>query len=154
MNPNDQRKLEQFVSEAVHGLPSRRAPSSLESRVQAEIARRAAQPWWRKSFLNWPLGARAVFVVVCGLVVRFALLAISTASKAPAAAQVKTSFESELVWLRAARALGESLAHSLEAIVGGVPSLWLYGGAAVLVALYVALFGLGAAAYRTLYASR
>ena len=154
MNSNDHRQLEQFVSEAVRGLPSRRAPSSLEMRVQDEIARRAALPWWRKSFLNWPLGARAVFVVVCGLVVRFILMAIASPSTVSATEHVKTTFASELIWVRAARAVMESLVHSVDAIVSVIPPLWLYGGAAIVIALYVALFGLGAAAYRTLYASR
>jgi hypothetical protein len=37
--------------------------------------------------------------------------------------------------------------------LGSIPPLWLYGGAATIVALYLALFGLGAATYRTLTAS-
>ena len=36
----------------------------------------------------------------------------------------------------------------------GLPGLWVYGGIAVFAALYVMLFGVSAAAYRTLYASR
>lgn len=154
MNPNDHRKLEHFVSEAFRDLPARRAPSSLELRVQAEIARRAALPWWRKSFLSWPLAARAAFVVVCGLVVRFVLMAIASPSAVSATAQVKARVQSDFVWLDAARALLTALVHSVEAICSAIPALWLYGGAAVFIALYIALFGLGAAAYRTLYASR
>lgn len=154
MNPNDQRKLEQFVSAAVRDLPLRPAPSALEMRVQAEIARRAALPWWRKSFLKWPLGARAAFVVLCGLVVRFVLMAIASPSAVSAAEQVKAKVQSDFVWLDAAGALASALLHSVDAVVSAVPILWLYGAAAIFVALYIALFGLGAAAYRTLYASR
>jgi hypothetical protein len=32
-----------------------------------------------------------------------------------------------------------------------IPPLWLYGGLSLGILLYVVLFGLGAAAYRTLY---
>ena len=32
-----------------------------------------------------------------------------------------------------------------------IPSLWLYGGVALVATLYAAFFGLGATAYRTLY---
>ena len=38
-------------------------------------------------------------------------------------------------------------------IFRGIPTTWLHGSAIVLVALYAALFGLGTAAYRTLYAN-
>jgi hypothetical protein len=48
----------------------------------------------------------------------------------------------------------ETIVHSATAVVGSISPLWLYGGAALVVGMYVALFGLGAAAYRTLYASR
>ena len=36
-------------------------------------------------------------------------------------------------------------------LLRAIPSGWLYAGVAVSVALYMVLFGLGAAAYRTLY---
>jgi hypothetical protein len=36
-------------------------------------------------------------------------------------------------------------------LVGAIPTTWLYGGIAAGAMLYVILFGLGAAAYRTLY---
>jgi hypothetical protein len=36
-------------------------------------------------------------------------------------------------------------------LVRVIPPLWLYGGLGLGILLYVMLFGLGAAAYRTLY---
>jgi hypothetical protein len=59
-------------------------------------------------------------------------------------------------------ALALSWAHPFLAVLssaGGVtallvhiiPPLWLYGAMALGIVLYVTLFGLGAAAYRTLY---
>ena len=38
---------------------------ALESRVLGELARRAAQPWWRRNFGHWPTLARAGFVTAC-----------------------------------------------------------------------------------------
>jgi hypothetical protein len=35
--------------------------------------------------------------------------------------------------------------------ISSLPSLWLYGGLALIAALYATFFGLSAAAYRTLY---
>ena len=36
-------------------------------------------------------------------------------------------------------------------LFSNIPSLWLYGGLAVIAALYATFFGLGAFAYRTIY---
>ncbi len=47
--------------------------------------------------------------------------------------------------------LGRRRQELAALIVRAVPPEWLYAGLAVSAALYAALFGLGAAAYRTLY---
>ena len=44
----------------------------------AELARRAALPWWRKSFAHWPMAARAAFVVLgAGIAAAFVFVAVS-----------------------------------------------------------------------------
>lgn len=60
-----ERRLERLLDRTLRGLPVRRAPATLESRVLAELARRAALPWWRRSFVHWPQAARAVFASMC-----------------------------------------------------------------------------------------
>lgn len=67
-------KLEQVLHQALGGLPPRRAPGTLESRVANELARRASQPWWLASFANWPVGARVSFVLVCAALVAVTIL--------------------------------------------------------------------------------
>lgn len=153
MTPEEQQKLERLIHRTLRELPTRSAPPSLESRVQAELARRAALPWWRKSFLSWPLPARAVFVVACGALVKLVLMATGWASAGVSTAQVKSTFASELQWAKTGTNLFNSATDLTATLLGSIPPLWLYGGIATIVALYVALFGLGAAAYRTLYAS-
>ncbi len=154
MNPQDQQRLERLVSSALRDLPPRRAPSSLEMRVQAEIARRAALPWWRKSFVSWPLPARAVFVIASLGLIKLAFDVFGWASSSVNTAPVKMAVASDLHWLQVAHSFLQTLNETFGAVLGTIPSLWLYGGIAVVIALYLALFGLGAAAYRTLYASR
>ncbi len=154
MNPQDQQKLEHLVTSALRDLPSRRAPRDLESRVLAEISRRAALPWWRKSFAHWPLAARGLFISFSTAIIFLLVSASGWISAGSATNQLRTAFATELHWLRVARALFESGSRSAEAILGSISPLWLYGAAATVVALYIALFGLGAAAYRTLYANR
>jgi len=149
--------LELEVSRALRQVPLRRAPPSLESRVLAEIGRRAALPWWRRSFARWPGPARVGFAMTCAALIA-ALLAM-TRPWAPGAALAGAALAgagaraagSWLPWARSALTLID-VARELEAaLVRVIPLDWLYGAMAAGALLYSALFGLGAVAYRTLY---
>lgn len=154
MNPHEENNLERLIGQVVHDLPPRRAPSSLEQRVQAEIARRAALPWWRKSFAHWPMAARAVFLVLCAGFVKLAFSATMWVLAGVNGVKLKATFAPELQTLAVGGRLARTVTDLGSSMVASVPPLWLYGGIAVVAGLYIALFGLGAAAYRTLYASR
>jgi hypothetical protein len=141
--------LERLVGRALHDLPQRRAPATLESRVFAELERRAALPWWRRSFAHWPLPARAGFLVIC-----IALIALAFAGAAAAMDSLRSLIDSgslSLSWARAAGMVMESAGSLLAALWHAVPPGLLYGGLALCAVLYTVLFGLGAAVYRTLY---
>jgi hypothetical protein len=144
--------LELEVSRALRQVPLRRAPPSLEARVLAEIDRKAALPWWRRSFARWPGPARVGFAMTCVALIA-ALLAL-TRPWAPGAALAGAGARaagSWLPWARPALTLID-VARQLEAaLVRVVPLDWLYGAMAAGALLYTALFGLGAVAYRTLY---
>jgi hypothetical protein len=150
MNPPDEQKLEQLVHRTLRSLPPRRAPLTLEQRVLAELERRAALPWWRQSFTHWPLAARGAFILVSAGVVKLVLMAIVWAQVGFDAA----AFAPQFAALQTATNLAGAVADACTAVLRSIPPLWLYGAAAVLAALYTTLFGLGAAAYRTLYANR
>jgi hypothetical protein len=123
---DDTDQLERLFDRALHELPVRRAPPTLEARVFDELARRMARPWWRQSFAYWPRSARAVFFAVCGALIGLAFVGCD--------------------WIVAG-------AGSLSAsLVRAIPPIWLYEGVAVAMLLYAMLFALGAAAYRTLWA--
>ena len=142
VTPNDpHEELERLVDRALRELPQRRAPLTLESRVMSELERRAALPWWRRSFGYWPLPARAVFLVICGALIRLAFLGGATA-----VAGVQS-----LSWTRELGAMTASAANLAASLAHTVPPTWAYEGIAVCAALYAVLFGLGAAVYRTLY---
>jgi hypothetical protein len=134
--------LERLLDRALRELPLRRAPLTLESRVCGELERRAALPWWRRSFAHWPLLARAAFIVICGGLIRLAFLGGATA-----VAGVRS-----LSWAREVGAITASWAANLAALLAHTaPPTWAYEGIAVCAALYAVLFGLAAAVYRTLY---
>jgi hypothetical protein len=144
-------ELEQFIHRNLHSLPPRRAPRSLESRVLAALEQRAMIPWYHKSWSYWPAAVRAAFLVIASGVTGAFLAAfylgfngVNTSAVA-AQAGVKLGVFTKLY--HSAAWLVDFGAH----LVGSIPSLWLYGGLALVAALYATFFGLGAAAYRTLY---
>src|SRR5476649_1202935 len=73
-SPDSHEKLEQLIHRTLREQPARRAPRSLEQRVLAELERRAALPWWRRSFAHWPLPARAGFLVICAALIGLAFV--------------------------------------------------------------------------------
>ena len=148
-HPDSEQKLEQVLNQALKGLPLRRAPSTLEARVIGELERRAALPWWRVGFAHWPVGPRIAFVLVCVALVAATILGglsafVGVRSMNEVAALV-------LHWVQPFLAVVSSLGGLAALLVRVIPPLWLYGGLSLGILLYVALFGLGAAAYRTLY---
>ncbi|HVU35241.1 MAG TPA: hypothetical protein VHE61_17530 [Opitutaceae bacterium] len=154
MTPRDEQNLEQLINTAVRHLPTRPAPRSLELRVQAEIARRAALPWWRKSYTHWPVAARAAFVVLCVAAGTLGLVITNRVDAGILPVHVQTAFAPAISWLHGCAMLLQLVATYAQELIGKIPPLWLYGGAAIVASLYLALFSLGAAAYRTLYAHR
>ncbi len=141
MHDTEQR-LERFIDRALRQQPLLRAPAGLEARVLAQLALQAALPWWRKSFASWPLAAKALFVVACGGLIKLAFSSttwVLGAAAAPAASVRNTA--------QVANSLGDVSRLLLESI----PSHWLYLAITLGVGFYLALFGLGATAYRTLY---
>jgi hypothetical protein len=148
-NTNDDR-LELLLNRTLRHMRARRAPSTLESRVQAELERRAAQPWWRRSFANWPALARAGFVLICVGIVGGVYLSgdwtVTTVQSLHGSGALPIAeVHQVLAVMTAAQELTAALAHA-------IPSTWLYAVLTAGSVLYTILFGLSSAAYRTLYA--
>jgi hypothetical protein len=146
---DSEQKLERTMNQALKGLPLRQAPSTLELRVVNELQRRAALPWWRVSFAHWPVVPRVAFVLIC-----IALIAATILGGVSAYVGVRSLNEVAaqlLSWAHPFLAVMSSTGGIAALLVHVIPPLWLYGGLILGIVLYLALFGLGAAAYRTLY---
>jgi hypothetical protein len=150
-SPNDGGKLEELVHRTLREIPVRRAPRSLELRVLAEIERRLALPWWRKSFAHWPNLARAAFIILCAALVRLALTGGGWLIGGFAPPEIKTAFAQQFSWMESGLAVVHAIAGVCEIMSRNIPSLWLYVGLVFFATLYAALFGLGAAAYKALH---
>jgi hypothetical protein len=146
MKPTPEQ-LERFIDKALRDQPLQRAPSDLESKVMAAIAHRAVTPWWRSSFAHWPMAARVLFLVASAVFVKLGLDGAALVIDPLDPVARSSALFAQLAWVHA-------LFVSIGAVLRSLPSLWIYGGAAVLGVLYLMLFGVSAAAYRTLYASR
>jgi hypothetical protein len=133
--------LERLLGRALHGLPLRRAPATLESRVFGELERRAALPWWRRSFAHWPPPARAAFLVICGALIKLAFMGGATA----------VAGARSLSWTREAGMLVAAAGNLAALLEHTPPPAWVSEAIAVCAVLYAILFGLGAAVYRALY---
>ncbi|MEP6886373.1 MAG: hypothetical protein ABJC66_16615 [Gammaproteobacteria bacterium] len=141
--------LQPLLDRTLHELPLRRAPETLESRVLIELGRRAALPWWHRSFNCWPAPARVAFLVVCG-----ALAAAVLMGGTAAVANLSSLLESDapsLSWARQLGAIMVSAGNLFTLLARTLPVNWFYQGILVCAALYAVLFGLGAAVYRTIY---
>lgn len=155
---DDYLKLERLIERACREQPPRRAPQTLSRNVRAELLRRAALPWWHKSFSHWPGLVRTVFVLACSVVV-LASLSVTVWSGAERAAERLVApigqTWSHIHELRAWASFADSLLHYIvAAVTQTIPSRWLDAGFIGLSALYGMLGGLGATGYRILYATR
>ncbi len=140
-------QLERFIDKALRDQPLQRAPSDLQSKVMAAIAHRATTPWWRSSFSHWPMAARVLFLAASAVFVKLGLDAAALVIGPLDPAARSAALFAELAWIHA-------LFVSIGAVVRSLPSWWIYCGVTAVGALYLMLFGVSAAAYRTLYASR
>jgi hypothetical protein len=129
----------------LRSLPEREAPSALEQRVLAELARRAAAPaWWQRSQAAWPMPVRIAFFVLSAAIAVVVMAAAGRLAgfvpSAPLAAQV-ASWNSTLA----------ALSHAGSAVFAAIPSVWLYSALALVAACYATLAGVGAAAYHAFF---
>jgi len=151
MNKMTPEELEKFIHQNLRSLPPRRAPRSLEARVMAALEQQAAIAWYHKSWSYWPAAVRAAFLAVAtgvsgAMLTAFYLMfnGIETSAmfvQAGARLSFLTKIYHTMVWI----------VDFAGNVFSSIPPLWLYCGVALVAALYATLFGLGAAAYRTLY---
>jgi hypothetical protein len=142
------RRLAERIHRELRQLPGLKAPETLVARVLTAIESRAHQPWWKKSWVNWPSSMRLAFVVgVCALAGGFLYLGIQFSSEVPAGAvitKISASFGFlEPLWNLIA-ALGNALVLVLRA--GGQLLFWVTVG--FVATMYLTCVGLGTLCYR------
>jgi hypothetical protein len=154
MNPNDPERLEARIHAVLRQLPERKAPAGLEARVLAELGRRAALPWWRKSFAHWPSAVRAAFFAASAIAAGLVVAGLFVLGHTSGAHQVAGALSAVNAWIVIARDVVAVAGSKARAFVSTIPSFWLYGGAAAIALSYASVAALGATAYRALSTGR
>jgi hypothetical protein len=155
---NDNRQppddLEQWIARQLQALPVRRAPSGVTTNVLAELQRRAALPWWRKSFLHWPWAARFAFIATCLALSNVSIAVMRWLSSESGGVQLSAVLSRPVSWTERCLDVVQGIQAFSELLLRHLPVSWLCGGLLAIGLMYVVLFGIGTAAYRTLYAQR
>jgi hypothetical protein len=144
-------QIEQLVHRELRSLPPRRAPRTLEARVLAALEHQAAVAWYHKSWSYWPAAVRVAFLVVATAVAGAVMIAFYQMFNGVEVGTLVAQAGGKLNFLAKLYHAAGWIVDFTANVFGSIPPLWLYGGLALIAALYATLFGLGAAAYRTLY---
>jgi hypothetical protein len=101
MNPSPENRdpLESLIDRTLRAQPARRAPRTLESRVVAELARRAALPWWHKSYAHWPAVVRGGFFVLSALVAAVLVTGLFLLSQSATSTELTGEIAGRFSWL-------------------------------------------------------
>jgi hypothetical protein len=151
--PGDSQQLERFIGRVLGQQPLRQAPSSLELRVMQELALRTSRPWWLQGFGRWPWVARLLFLPLGLGLVQLSFTATSRLSSLWQSLQHSAPVSTAQSGLQLLSNFGQAVQSLGNVVTHEIPQIWIYGGAAVALLLYAAMFGLGAAAFRTLVVS-
>jgi len=148
MDNESEGRLGERMHRELRQLPLLKAPETLVARVLTAIESRAQQPWWKKSWMNWPSSMRLAFVVgVCALASGILYLGIQISNEVPAGAvleKVSASFGFLAPLWNLIAALGNALVLVLRA--GGQLLFW--GTVGLVAAMYLTCVGLGTLCYR------
>lgn len=149
-NPRN-RGLEQFISRTLKHGGHRHAPPTLEARVRRALEQRALLPWWHGPFAHWPAVARGAFLLGSLGCLGLALIAVTWLSLNVRALSYIDWLMQPRVWMSNGVHVASALSGVFSVTLRSLPVQWIYGGAVFTVACYTTVFGLSAAAYRTLF---
>ncbi len=144
--------LERLIGRVLREQPLHRAPRTLEARVLSlvELRARHQRPGARSRV--WRLAGWTGFVVSACLSSMLVLFAWGWLAVHLASARASPYITSLTAELRSTLGALWTAGELLMRLYAAIPRDWLYGGLLLTCMLYLTLFGLAAAAYRTLRA--
>jgi len=151
MNQMTPEELEKFIHRQLRDLPARTAPQSLEARVMAAVRQRALVPWYHKSWQYWPKAFRMGFLLLATAAAGAVIAAFHLGDAGINKSAFVTEASQRLGILSKIYRVAVWMGDIGSQVFASIPPVWLYGGLGVVALCYASFFGLGAAAYRTLY---
>ena len=135
--------LEELIGRKLRALPERMAPASLQANVFAAIRARAACPWYRRAWFQWPrhfqvlsVAAFLGFSGVLGWLLTGHELTLAALS--PVLAERVSAVGSEIGWFF----------NLITAFVRAVPTSYWLAAMGVMAGMLFTCAGLGSAFYR------
>jgi len=147
---DSQARLARLIGAELQALPPCRAPAGLQARVLAELARRAALPWWRRSVSHWPMPAQALFAVLALAVTHVLFWGLAGADVSGVLHALR-SVGTQL--LQAAQAVGTGfgvLRWLARDLLAALPDRWQTAALLALASSLALLLGSGTFVYRSL----
>jgi hypothetical protein len=148
MEAEDQPEFAGRLHRELRQLPPLKAPQTLIPRVVSAIESKACQPWWKKSWAQWPPLARLFFVLlsapVAGAILYFAFRLSNGMSLETIQPKVVNSFNFLAPVWHLIVALGNAFLLLIRS--GGQLFIWITLG--FLAAIYLSCVGLGTFCYR------
>jgi len=141
---------EQFIDAVLRKQPLRRAPAGFEARVLRRLAQQAARPWWVQGFSRWPKAAQLLFLPLAIACVPLLFRAAGSLGELLQSARQSAPLSAAESAASTVGSLGHAAQTVGDVVMRAIPSVWIYGSVGLATLLYVALFGLCAAAFRTL----
>jgi len=142
--------LEQFIDAVLRRQPLRRAPAGFEARVLQRLVQQAARPWWVQGFSRWPKAAQLLFLPLAVGCVPLLFRAASSLGALLQSARESGPVSAAQSAASTVGSLGHTAQTLADVVMREIPSVWIYGGVGLAALLYAALFGLCAAAFRSL----
>jgi hypothetical protein len=122
----------------------------MEVRILAELSRRAALPWWRRSYAYWPAAVRAAFFVASAVAAALLVSGLVALGRSTGAQDLAGGVAQPFAWFGTARDMIASISANFRGLIAAIPPVWLYGGIGAIAFCYAALAAISAAAYRAL----
>ena len=143
-----ERQLEERIDCELKALPELQAPPALAGRILSAVTRRAARPWYRRSWQEWPVPVQAasvpVFLALGGGLCWAAFALAQMLVAVPALQNLATNAAGLRVFWRTLGVLGDAAIVCCRHIGPGV----LAGVFAALFLVYAACMGLGTLSLR------
>ena len=148
MERENEQKLTSRIHRELRQLPPRKAPPTLMPRVLAAIEAQAHQPWWKKSWANWPGWMRVLFLAVTLPTVVAVLYAGFLVGGGFSFGAMANQVGEWFGFLAPVLDLGAALGNALVVLARSGGQVLLWSLVAVGLAAYLACFGLGTFCYR------